>query len=121
AEVAARPGVELVAGCEPNEQLRRTYLPSDIPHYDTAEALFDAHEVDVALVAGVYTRRGADSLLALQAGAHVLADKPLCTSLDELEEIAAAADQAGRHGSVGFGQRLDTPPLAARGPLAARD
>src|SRR5699024_5437758 len=118
AEVAARPGVELVAGCEPNEQLRRTYLPSDIPHYDTAEALFDAHEVDVALVAGVYTRRGADSLLALQAGAHVLADKPLCTSLDELEEIAAAADQAGRHVSVVFEKRFYPPTLAARRLLA---
>ena len=113
-EVAARPGVELVAGCEPDERLRRTYLPSDIPHYDTAEALFDAHEVDVALVAGVYTRRGTDTRLALEAGAHVLADKPLCTSLGELEEIAAAADQSGRHVSVVFEKRFYPPTLAAR-------
>lgn len=119
-EVDAREELELVAVCEPDEQLRSTYLPAGLaaPVYDTAAEVFDAHEVDVALVAGVYGRRGADTRLALDAGAHVLADKPLCTSLSELEEIAAAAHRNGRHVSVVFEKRFYPPTLAARRLLA---
>lgn len=119
-EVAARPELELVAVCEPDEQLRSTYLPSGLvaPVYDSAADLFDAQDVDVALVAGIYSRRGADTRLALEAGAHVLADKPLCTSLSELDEIAAAAERSGRYVSVVFEKRFYPPTLAASRLLA---
>ena len=119
-EVAARVDLELVAVCEPDEPLRSAYLPADLtaPVYDTAAALLDAHEVDVALVAGVYSRRGEDTRLALEAGAHVLADKPLCTSLTELDQIAAAAERHDRYVSVVFEKRAYPPTLALRRLLA---
>lgn len=119
-EVAARTDLELVGVCEPDQQLRHAYLPAELtaPVYATTAELFAEREVDVALVAGVYSRRGADTLAALQAGAHVLADKPLCTSLAELDAITAAAERSGRHVSVVFEKRFYPPTLAAGRLLA---
>lgn len=66
-----------------------------VPAFDRAEDLL-AEGVDVAVIAGVYGARGADAVAALRAGAHVLADKPLCTSLAELDEIEAVAAEVDR-------------------------
>ncbi|PRA81401.1 Gfo/Idh/MocA family protein [Microbacterium sp. MYb66] len=66
-----------------------------VPVFDCAEDLL-AEGVDIAMIAGVYGARGADVVTALRAGAHVLADKPLCTSIAELDEIERAAAEAGR-------------------------
>ena len=63
--------------------------------FDRAEDLL-AEGVDVAVIAGVYGARGADVIAALRSGAHVLADKPLCTSLAELDEIETAAAESDR-------------------------
>ncbi|WP_277050822.1 Gfo/Idh/MocA family protein [Ruania albidiflava] len=115
-EVTARPAVELVAACEADEQMRAAYLSglADVPVYASAAELFDRHQVDVALVAGVYSQRAGAALVALEAGAHVLADKPLCTSLADLDRIAEAADRADRHVSVVFEKRFYPPTTAAR-------
>lgn len=66
-----------------------------VPAYDRTEDLL-AEGVDIAVIAGVYGARGSDVVAALRAGAHVLADKPLCTTLDELDEIEAVAAEVGR-------------------------
>lgn len=68
---------------------------------------------DVVAIAGRYGGRGKDVLAALRAGAHVLADKPLCTSLAELDAIAAAASAAKRIVSVMFEKRGYPETLAA--------
>src|SRR5699024_10594324 len=51
---------------------------------------------------------------ALRAGAHVLADKPLCTSLDQLETIRSAAEESDRHVSIVFENRFSPGTLALR-------
>jgi predicted dehydrogenase len=66
-----------------------------VPAFDRAEDLL-AEGIDIAMTAGVYGARGADVIAALRAGAHVLADKPLCTSAAELAQIEAAAAETGR-------------------------
>lgn len=54
----------------------------------SSDALFDrAREFDAVAVGDYYGRRGALAIRALEAGKHVLSDKPLCTSLDELSRI----------------------------------
>lgn len=65
------------------------------PAFESAVELL-AEGVDIAMIAGIYGARGDDVVAALRAGAHVLADKPLCTSLAELDAIETAAAQTGR-------------------------
>ncbi|WP_053204210.1 Gfo/Idh/MocA family protein [Jiangella muralis] len=115
-EAARRDDVVLVAAAEPDASSRTAFLAGlgDVPVYDDVAALLDRHEVDVAVVAGVYAQRGDGAVAALEAGAHVLADKPLCTSLEQLDAIAAAAARTGRHVSVLFEKRFSPVTLAAR-------
>ncbi|GAA4430665.1 hypothetical protein GCM10023169_34340 [Georgenia halophila] len=119
-EVAQREELELVAGAEPDPQMRRQYLGEldDVPVYPAVEELLAEHDVDVALVAGIYAERAEAVLAALGAGAHVLADKPLCTSLDQLTMIEPAARDAGRHVSVVFEKRFYPATIALRRLLA---
>lgn len=58
------------------------------------EAAYDTwlkRDVDVVAIGGKYGERGAAILKALKAGKHIISDKPLCTSLRELEEIETLA------------------------------
>lgn len=118
-EVAHREELELVGACEPDPDLRARFLGQlEAPLYATAEELLAAHDVDVALIAGVYSQRAAATVAALDAGAHVLADKPLCTSLEQLAQIREAASRSGRHVSIVFEKRFYSPTLALRRLLA---
>lgn len=115
-EVAQRPELELVAAAEPDAALRSQFLGhlEGLPLYDSAEELLARHRVEAALVAGVYSERAAAAVAALDAGAHVLADKPLCRTLAELDAIAAAAERAQRHVSIVFEKRFHPATLALR-------
>lgn len=115
-EVAHRDGLELVAAVEPDAAMREQFLGplSGVPVYERFDQLLDAHDVDIALVAGTYARRAEAAVLALDAGAHVLADKPLCTSFAELDAVAAAAERARRHVSIVFEKRFYPATIALR-------
>lgn len=119
AEVQHRSELELVAASEPDAALRERFLDGvGVPLYDTPQELLAAHDVDVALVAGIYSERAKASIAALNAGAHVLADKPLCTTLEQLDKIRTVADRAQRHISIVFEKRFSPETLALRRLLA---
>ncbi len=61
--------------------------------YDTYEQLLSDDSVDIVAIGDCYGKRGAEIIKALTAGKHVIADKPLCTSLEELYEIRRLAEQ----------------------------
>jgi len=48
---------------------------------------------DIVGIGDAYAKRGAIAIAALKAGKHVIADKPLCTSLEELAEIRRLAEE----------------------------
>lgn len=61
--------------------------------HDSFEALLA--DCEAVAVGDAYGRRGNLVLTALRSGRHVIADKPLCTSLDELAEIESLAASSG--------------------------
>ena len=61
------------------------------PFYESYEALLNDPEVDAVAVGDYYGIRGQRILQALDAGKHVIADKPICTSPEELEAIRKKA------------------------------
>jgi predicted dehydrogenase len=62
-------------------------------------------EVDVVVVATPTKFHLEFAISALQAGKHVLCEKPLGRSLDEAEEIAEAAQRSGKILKTGFNYR----------------
>lgn len=55
--------------------------------HDSYDAFLQSPEVDIIAIGDYYGRRGEMTIKALKAGKHVIVDKPLCTSLEELDEI----------------------------------
>lgn len=63
--------------------------------YASYEALLADPQVEAVALGGCYGDRGAMAIAALKAGKHVIADKPLCTSLEELDTIEKLAKETG--------------------------
>ncbi len=63
--------------------------------YASYEELLGDDRVDAVAVGDYYGIRGKRIIKALMAGKHVIADKPLCTNLEELEEIQKLTQQTG--------------------------
>jgi predicted dehydrogenase len=72
-----------------------------------------AERPDVAVIAGRYAERGTEAAAALRAGAHIIADKPLCTSLEQLNEVEQAVRVSGRSVTLLLEKRGYPETLAA--------
>lgn len=71
-----------------------------------------ARQPDVVVVATPHDRLASAAEAALDAGAHVLVEKPAGISGTEIEGLAAAAERSGRLVKVGFNHRF-APAIAA--------
>ncbi|MGN6699561.1 MAG: Gfo/Idh/MocA family protein [Thermomicrobiales bacterium] len=120
---AQRPDlVQIVALAEDDPALREHYAARLDPaahHYANYHEMIAHEDLDVVGVAAVNNERGRIVCDSLAAGLHVIADKPLCTTLDDLAAIEAAWRRGDRLLSVMLEKRLWSPTLAARDLLAA--
>lgn len=91
------PDVEIVAAYEKDAKARaaaEAALGVKFTHGSYEDMLKDK-DIDVVAIGDYYGVRGNLAIAALKAGKHVYADKPLCTSLSELDEIEALAKEKG--------------------------
>jgi predicted dehydrogenase len=68
-------------------------------------AAVDRSDVEVVIVATTNDALAGIAIAALEAGKHVLIEKPAARSVKELDRIVVAADRAGRLVRVGFNHR----------------
>lgn len=89
-----KAGVEIAGAFEDNEKgiARAKGAGIEITYGSYAELLSDP-AVDAVAIGDVYGARGARVIAALEAGKHVISDKPLCVRKDELERIRALSVQ----------------------------
>ncbi|TCO36036.1 putative dehydrogenase [Kribbella steppae] len=118
-EVTARENLVLVGVADPDPATAARYAGEfDVPAYDDHGRLLDELRPDVVMVAGIYADRAEAVVDSLRAGAHVLADKPLCTTRAELDAIEAAQQETGRIVTLLLEKRNYPETLAARALLA---
>ena len=116
AEVDRSGEYDLVAVADPSRATAERWAgPYDAKVFTDHQELLREVEPDVVMVAGIYGDRGRVVVDALNAGSHVMADKPLCTTLEELDAIAEAAHRTGRHVTLLLEKRYYPVTLAARG------
>lgn len=63
--------------------------------YDSYEQLLGDPAVDIVAIGDAYGSRGGEAIRALEAGKHILSDKPLCTKAEELERIRLLCAEKG--------------------------
>ncbi|EIQ00385.1 putative dehydrogenase [Opitutaceae bacterium TAV1] len=112
--VSAHPDCAIAGAWEGDGATRRQLAAEgriDLTHEDFATMLAEGGGTVVA-IGDTYGRRGALAIAALQAGCHVISDKPLCTRREELETIAELAREKGL--SVGCQLDLTEAPVLRR-------
>lgn len=93
-KVQETDGFEVVAACEEDDAARQEALDKglEITH-DSAKDLIENADCDVIATGDYFANRGSVIIAALRAGKHAISDKPLCTSLDEVNEIERLAQE----------------------------
>ncbi len=95
-KVLQNPALELVGVCEEDEAASLLATRPDIKLTDCDfDEMLRRSGCDIVAVGDYYAKRGSLAIRALKAGKHVIADKPLCTSLEELDEIETLVKQTG--------------------------
>lgn len=95
--VTENPDMEAVALCEEDADAAAPILQqgSIEPTHSDYQKMLDEVQCDAVVVGDYYGKRGKIIIDALKRGKHVLADKPLCTSLEEFDTIQRLANERG--------------------------
>lgn len=93
----AHPGIRILSAVEENDAARREAAEklgivfSEQPY----DAWLSSPAVEAVAIGTAYGDRGKAVIQALEHGKHVLCDKPICTTMEELSAIRALAIEKG--------------------------
>jgi predicted dehydrogenase len=95
------PKVQVVAACEDDPKRPAAARAGGVVKltHESVDRVFSDVDCDAIAVGDYFARRGELTIRALEAGKHIIADKPLCTRLDELDRIEQLA--AAKKKSIG--------------------
>ena len=101
------PDVEVYAFCDINEeQLKKQAERYGIKRlFSNKEDMLALKELDAVSVCVWNSQHAPCAIAALDAGKHVLCEKPMATSADEARAMKAAADRNGKLLMIGFVRR----------------
>jgi len=106
-------GVELLGVHDTNPEVATEVADQyDCRAFPTAEELFA--ECDAVVVAVPTTAHHEVAISAFEAGCHALVEKPLAETLEEVDDMIAKADAAGRLLAVGHVERFNPVIRASR-------
>lgn len=89
----------------------------DAPWVDDSTQLLHDPSIDLVVTAAIPDRRAAIAIEALSNGKDVVADKPGCISLQQLDEVKKAVAEFGRFWSVTFSERFKVRCVTRAGQL----
>ena len=89
----------------------------EVAWFDDGRSLLTDPSIDLVVTAAVPDRRAAIAVDALTNGKDVVADKPGCITLDQLDEIEQAVAQSGRFWSVTYSERFEVRCAIKAGEL----
>ena len=101
--------VECIACCDLDIEKARAFAQRhDIPQenvFDSYEAMLKMQEIDAVSVCTWNAAHAPATIAALQAGKHVLCEKPMAMNAEQARAMKQAADQAGKLLMIGFVRR----------------
>src|SRR5205085_10548165 len=113
--VEAAPGVELVAVCDAVPEIATEVgAERGVPHYTSLEQLLNNPGVEAVSLGTPHYLHAPQAIAALEAGRHVLTEKPMARTVRECDAMIAAAQQSGRVLAVCHNYRATASNFAAR-------
>jgi predicted dehydrogenase len=77
-------------------------IARSIPVHESLEAFYETQHADLAIIATPVHLHSKHILLALSHGSHVLCEKPLASSMNDIAELIESRDSAHRHVAIGY-------------------
>jgi scyllo-inositol 2-dehydrogenase (NADP+) len=116
AAIQAVEGLELAAICDtdPRRLDAARELAPDVRGHTDGRALLDDDGVDLVIVSTPPNTHADWALRALEAGKHVVVEKPFCLTVEEADRQIAAAAERGLSLSVYQNRRWDPDYLALK-------
>lgn len=114
-ECVANPESKLVALADPMaERVAELSAKYGAKGYTDYKEMLKDPNVDAVVVAGPNSLHAQQSIEALQAGKHVLCEKPMATTREDAKAMIDAAKKAGKFLMIGLNQRLMPPHVKAK-------
>ncbi len=82
--------------------------------YQDWETMLRDEQLDLVHICTPHGAHEAQAIAAMQAGAHVLMEKPISTTVDEANRIIAVAKETGRKVTISHNQRFSPAALRAQ-------
>ena len=98
---------ELVAVCDVNRERAKAIADQfGVKAYTSSSRMLKNEAIEVVSVCTWSTKLAREALKALNAGKHVLVEKPMATNTKQAEKLLAVAEKNGLHLTVGFLMRF---------------
>jgi len=118
--VGLTPGLHLYGISSRNPETREKIVQERrCKAFSSLEEVLEDDQVDLVVLATPNQQHATYAIAALQAGKHVVTDKPMCINLSECEAVQEAARQSGKVFSVFQNRRWDGDFLTFQSLLAA--
>ena len=106
--VGLTPGLQLHGIASRNAETREKILArGDCKAYDSFEAAIADPDVDLVVVASPNSQHAPQAIAALNAGKHVVVDKPMCLSVADCDAMIEASERSGKLLTVFHNRRWD--------------
>ena len=108
--------IDIVAGADTNPRVREAFLARypDAKAYDSAEGLCADPNVDAVWVSTPNNFHSPHTVLAANAGKHVVSEKPMALNMKEAEAMVEAAERNGVKLLCGHTLGFSPPVMAMR-------
>ena len=103
------PDVQIVGTCDVNTDIANSYIDRNLPDldprpaaFDNIPAMLDETAPDAVVISTPHTLHFEHGMQALNAGCHVLVEKPMVTSAQDAYTIAEKVKETGKVFTIGY-------------------
>lgn len=86
----------------------------NIPLYQNIEDFYQEHEADLAVIATPMHLHYSQAKYCMEHGSDVLLEKPVCTTLEDAEDLIRVQEETGKFTAVGYQMNYERDVLALK-------
>lgn len=111
-EEGEKLNARLVGVVDPNPEICPNYkklLEKQIPIFSSIEDFYEYHRADLAILSTPIHLHAPQTCYALNQGSHVLCEKPMSSSIDEVKAMIETRDRTGKFVAIGYNWSFTEP------------